>query len=91
MIKITKEEVIAPITNFINIYFIKHLSRWTWNCWHCPSPKKQDANDKTNYQAIGLLPIISMEKVLYEQIKTVANERALCRMLFKTYCCGKNA
>ena len=41
-----------------------------------PVYKKQDVNDKINYQPIGLLPIISkaFEKVLYSQLETVVNK-----------------
>ena len=41
-----------------------------------PGYKKQDVKDKSNYRLISFLPIISklFEKVLYEQLETVANE-----------------
>ena len=41
-----------------------------------PVCKKQDVNDKINYQPISLLPIISkaFEKVLYSQLETVVNK-----------------
>ena len=41
-----------------------------------PVYKKQDVNDKINYQPISLLPIISkaFEKVLYSQLETVVNK-----------------
>ena len=56
--------------------FFKHFFRWTWSCWNCASPKKQQKNEKTNYGAISFLPIISkfLEKILFEQLETVANK-----------------
>ena len=41
-----------------------------------PVYKKEDVNDKINYQPISLLPIISkiFEKFLYLQLETVANK-----------------
>ena len=72
IIKLTKKEILIPITKCINkciliISFPDELKVGDVR----PVAKKEDPNNKANYRPITLLPIISkiFERVLFEQIE----------------------
>ena len=76
-IKIAKEEITKPITNYINSSLSTAIFRDELKmAYIVPFLKKNDVNDKTNYRPISLLPLISkiFENVLYQQIEDFANE-----------------
>ena len=76
-IKIAKEEITKPITNYINSSLSTAIFRDELKmAYIVPFLIKNDVNDKTNYRPISLLPLISkiFENVLYQQIEHFANE-----------------
>ena len=76
-IKIAKEEITKPITNYINSSLSTAIFRDELKmAYIVPFLIKNDVNDKTNYRPISLLPLISkiFEKFLYQQIEDFSNK-----------------
>ena len=72
IIKLTKKEILIPITNCINkCISIKSFPDELKVADVIPVFKKEDPSNKANYRPISLLPIISkiFERVLFVQIE----------------------
>ena len=60
IIKLTKQEIIAPLTHIINLSIAQGLFPSQWKCAKVvPLFKKGDVTEPKNYRPVALLPVIS--------------------------------